>query len=196
MNPEDVDTAVDVPDFDALYRSDPDPWRVADSWYEQRKRAVLLAALPQPHYATAWEPGCGPGITTAALAPRVDRLVATDGSAVAVDLARRRCAGLPGVEVARSMLPERPEGRFALVVAAEFLYYLADLDAGLSALAEASAPGAHLAFVHWAHRPHDGHLSGADLHARLRSWGERLGAEVLVTHRDRDFVLDVLELPA
>ena len=36
---------VNVPDFDTLYRDDPDPWQVASSFYEQRKRAVLLASL-------------------------------------------------------------------------------------------------------------------------------------------------------
>ena len=57
-----------IPDFDALYRADPDPWEVGSSWYERRKLSVLLASLPRQHYAVAWEPGCGPGLTTTALA--------------------------------------------------------------------------------------------------------------------------------
>ena len=32
--------------FDQLYRDDADPWLVRQRWYEERKRALLLACLP------------------------------------------------------------------------------------------------------------------------------------------------------
>ncbi len=37
-----------VPDFEALYVRDPDPWQVGSSWYEQRKLSIVLASLPKP----------------------------------------------------------------------------------------------------------------------------------------------------
>ena len=58
------------------------------------------------------------------------------------------------------------------------------------------APGAHLVCVHWAHRPHDGHQSGVQLHGLLRLSATERGARQLVEHRDDDFVLDVFGLPS
>ena len=186
-----------TPDFDAMYAADPDPWSVRSSWYERRKLAVLLACLPREHYPRAWEPGCGIGVATAALADRVDELTASDGSPRAVAATRERTASLPHVRVAESALPESPlRGPVDLVVAAEFLYYLDDLAAAVGALWDACAPGGHLLCVHWAHHPHDGHRSGTELHGLLRLAAAEYRATHLVQHRDDDFVLDVFERPA
>ena len=48
--------------FAELYAAG-DPWR-ADSLYERRKRAVVLASLPRERYRRAFEPGCGAGELT------------------------------------------------------------------------------------------------------------------------------------
>jgi trans-aconitate methyltransferase len=185
------------PDFEAMYAADPDPWSVRTSWYERRKLAVLLAALPHERYRRAWEPGCGIGVGTAAVADRADDLVASDGSSRAVAATRDRTAAMPHVRVVESVLPEIPlDAPVDLVVAAEFLYYLDDLAAGVGALWDACAPGAHLVCVHWARHPHDGHLSGVRLHGLLRLSAMERSARHLVEHRDEDFVLDVFELPS
>lgn len=187
---------VTLPDFDALYSSDPDPWRVASSWYERRKRSLLLASLPRESYDTAWEPGCGPGLTSQALATRVGSLVASDVSSVAVALARGRCRGLPNVECIVSALPEVPfDGVVDLVVAAEFLYYVGQLDAALDALWSRLARAGHLVVMHWAHHPHDAFRSGPGMHATIERDAAARGAERLVSHVDADFVLDVYEAP-
>jgi hypothetical protein len=52
---------IDLPDFDALYRDDPDPWQVRSSFYEQRKLDIVLAGLQRPRYRSAWDPACGVG---------------------------------------------------------------------------------------------------------------------------------------
>jgi hypothetical protein len=44
--------------FDEIYRSDPDPWKFESSWYEERKYALTVAALPERRYRSAFEPGC------------------------------------------------------------------------------------------------------------------------------------------
>ena len=185
------------PDFDAMYDADPDPWDVETSWYERRKLAVLLACLPREHYATAWEPGSGPGITTQALASRAGRLTASDGSSEAIRLAEERCADLSHVEVRRSTLPDVPLAKpVDLVVAAEFLYYLPDREAALEALWRATAPGGHLLSMHWRHLPDDAHLSGEQMQDEVAASAERRGARRLVHHLDEDFRLDVYEVPA
>jgi trans-aconitate methyltransferase len=78
--------------FEQLYRDDDDPWRFRTRWYEARKRQLTLAALPDEHYATVFEPGCSIGLLTADLASRCDHLLAMDISAEALHQAR---VGLP-----------------------------------------------------------------------------------------------------
>jgi predicted TPR repeat methyltransferase len=188
---------VDPPDFDALYAADADPWRVESSWYERRKRSVLMASLPREQYASAWEPGCGTGVTTEALASRVRSLVSSDLSGVAVDAARQRCASLPHVRCVVSALPDVPfEGVVDLIVAAEFLYYVSDLDSALAAVWSRLAPGGHLVVMHWAHHPHDAFRSGPATQASLASHAEGSGAVRRVAHVDADFLLDVYEAQA
>lgn len=186
--------SVDVPDFDALYRSDPDPWNVGSSWYEERKLAVLLSSLPNRHYPRAWEPGCGPGIVSQALASRVDELVVSDSSEVAVTLARGRLEAYPHVSVQTSSLPAVPVAPpVDLIVAAEFLYYVADLRATLDALWSVAAPGSHVLFMHWAHQPDDAYRSGPDMHAQIAIDAVDRDALRIVSHSDSDFMLDVYE---
>lgn len=139
--------------FQALYSGSADPWHVRDSCYERRKRAVLLAALPRQHYDSGYEPGCGNGELTAALAERCGRLLASDGTQAGVALAAARlglpaatperprsapapglhpasrsaCSGQSHVRIERHVLPaDWPpgEGVFDLVVVSELAYYL------------------------------------------------------------------------
>lgn len=183
-----------VPDFEAVYLAEHDPWQVATSWYERRKLAVLLASLPREHYRRVWEPGCGIGVATAALASRADEVVASDASAVAVERARRRTSELGHVRVEHSGLPEVPlAGIVDLVVVAEFLYYLDDLAAALNAVWSVCGPGTELVFVHWAHRPHDAFLDGLETQEAVRRQAADRQSKPLVRHHDRDFLLDVYE---
>ena len=111
--------------FDALFEGQDDPWGFKTRWYEQRKRAITLAALPQPRYASAYEPGCANGELSAALADRCDQLLVSDGNTRALALARARLAALPHVRVLPAWLPaEWPPGRFDLIVISEVGYYL------------------------------------------------------------------------
>ncbi|CAN5512383.1 SAM-dependent methyltransferase [soil metagenome] len=187
----------DVPDFEAMYQQDADPWHVETSWYERRKLAILLASLPRERYRRAWEPGCGPGIVSTALAAHVDELVATEVSDTAVGLAERRTAHLAGVQVRRSELPEVPlDAPVDLLIVAEFLYYVRDLQGALDVLWSTCAPAAHVVFLHWAHRPHDAFRGGPEMHAHICLDTMRRGVSSLVKHIDEDFLLDVYEVPA
>lgn len=183
---------IGVPDFDAVYRADTDPWRVRTSHYERRKLEIVLACLTEPAYAYAWDPACGVGELAARLAGRADQVLATDGSTEAVRLTRERCAGLDNVVVRASALPQRPdEHNFDLVVLSEFLYYLNDADraASLALVDAVSAAGAEVVALHWRHEPHDAYLSGDDVQAEIGAELGRRGWHSVVQHGDVDFSL-------
>jgi hypothetical protein len=170
--------------FDALYTEHPDPWRLADRWYEQRKYALTLAALPRPRYENGFEPGCSVGVLTEQLADRCDRLLAVDTAAAAVAATRTRLAGREHVRVEHRELPAQcPAGPFDLVVLSEVGYYFdaADLDRPL-------APGGDLVAVHWRHPVADYPLPGDAVHDRLAA---RPDLTRTVRHTEADFRLEV-----
>jgi trans-aconitate methyltransferase len=183
------------PDFDALYAGEADPWQVESSWYERRKRAVLLASLPKERYASVWEPGCGIGACTQALAERCDHVIASDSSLNAVRRTRERTAHLSNVDAVVSAVPEVPlRGPVELLVVAEFLYYLADPAAAIETLWSATAPGTHVVVQHWAHDPDDAYVSGPEAHQLVGGYAASQCARRLVTHQEDDFLLDVYEV--
>ena len=103
--------SVDDRYFDGLFAGNDDPWAFRQRWYEQRKRAMTLAALPRPHYRAIFEPGCANGELSAELASRCDRLLCCDTAAAAVSLARTPLGLFDHAEVRQSRLPERMAGR-------------------------------------------------------------------------------------
>jgi len=157
--------------FDALHRASRDPWGVHDRWYEQRKRQLLLAALPRERYRLGFEPGCSVGGNSRALAARCDVLVASDASAAAIDRAQAHLADLPTVRVAHWQFPQKwPESPCDLVVVAELAYYLQP-EARDRFLAEAPqhlSNDGHLLMCHWRHRIADASIDGDSLHALAR----------------------------
>jgi trans-aconitate methyltransferase len=183
------------PDFDALYDGDADPWQVESAWYERRKRAVLLSSLPRARYSSAWEPGCGIGVCTLALAERCDHVVASDASAPAVRRTRDRTAHLPNVDVVVSRVPELVvQGPVELLVLAELLYYVPDPAGAIESLWSVTTPGSHVVVQHWAHDPDDAYVSGPEVHRLIAGHATSQGAHRLVTHQDEDFLLDVYEV--
>jgi SAM-dependent methyltransferase len=191
---------VRVPDFDALYAADPDPFHVRSSFYEQRKIGLILNCLTKPTYAAAWDPACGVGELAARVADRAERVLASDASSQAVHLARRRCSSIKNVEVMQLPLPQRPPNEgdpFDLIVVSEFVYYL-PVEARRSTLHllhEVSAEGGELVAVHWRHHPQDAYVSGEQVQEEVVSALEPLGWRHVVQHDDRDFIIDVLERP-
>lgn len=180
--------------FDDMYARHDDPWGFDSRWYEERKRAVLLAALPRSRYCAAFEAGCSTGALTAHLAERCDRVLAVDLALAALDRARRRLRGREHVELRRAMLPDDwPEETFDLVVLSEVAYYwgAGDLDRGLTAAVASLRTDGHLVACHWRHPvaeyPRDGDSVGAALAARS-------DLVRLVRHEEEDFALEVYGL--
>ena len=190
---------VKVPDFDALYEADPDPFHVRSSFYEQRKLGLVLDCLTKPFYAAAWDPACGIGELAARLAPRAERVLASDASPQAVHLTRRRCSSSNNVEVKQLIQPQRPPcetDTFDLIVVSEFAFYLTDQVrlATLEVLHAVAAEKAELVAVHWRHHPQEAYVSGEQVQEEVVAGLEPRGWRHVVQHDDRDFIIDVLEL--
>jgi LmbE family N-acetylglucosaminyl deacetylase len=178
--------------FTELYEGDADPWNVASSWYERRKRAVALAALPDERYGLVVEPACGTGAFTRELAERGDRVLAFDPVPTAVERARAVISEMSSVDVRSGSLPgDLPSGPVDLLVYSEILYYLGDddlaetIDRSVAALRR----GGHLLAVHWRHWAPEAPRDGGDVHRRLLG---HESLERLVEHVDEEFVLHVL----
>ncbi len=161
-----------IADFEARYRSNPDPWGYTHSQYERDKYAATLAACGPGPFRCALELGSSIGVFSAMLAPRCRRLVTIDASATAVASARDRLSPHPQVDLILGEIPDAiPDHDYDLVVASEILYYLAPvtLRDTLEALAERMPEGARVVAVHWRasgpERPFDAEQVHAILHA-------------------------------
>ncbi|GAA4924500.1 nodulation protein S (NodS) [Actinomycetospora succinea] len=177
--------------FDGLYAADADPWGIERGWYEERKRAVVLAALPRPRYERAFEPGCAGGALSVALAPRCDELVCWDPAARAVETTGERLADHPHARVEQGALPgSTPDGTFDLVVASEVVYYLDadDRAAFWDAVEACLRPGGHLLAVHWLREAPEYPVEGAGVHDELAA---RTALARTVRHDEADFRLEV-----
>ena len=156
--------------FEQRYRECPDPWNFQTSPYERTRYQMTLAALTQPRYCYAFEPGCSIGELTALLAQRCQQVFATDVSPSAVRQARQRCGAYDNVHIEcadlRDLhLPVRPD----LVVLSEIAYYF---DSGQLAelarrLGNALREGGTLLAVHWLGESRDHVLHGDEAHEVL-----------------------------
>ncbi len=175
------------PDFERLYR-EPDPFGYATRWYERRKRALLLALLPRPHFRRAWELGCSTGALARQLAARCGQVLGTDLSARAI--AQAQAAGTaPNLSFECSAQPAQwPPGRFDLIVFSEVGYYFDAPALALAAgrMAASLEPDGGVVACHWRH-PFAGRLHSAEqVHARLAT---AMGGPPSHHYRDADMLL-------
>ena len=156
--------------FEERYAGDADPWSFATSPYELARYDTILGALrPEPHrYRLGYEPACSIGVLTERLAPRCDRLLATDVSPSAVAQAKERCGERDGLRIEVGSIQDGPgtDDPFDLVVFSELGYYfdeeeLAAVVAGVRCLI---GPGGDLIACHWSGESPDHRLSGAVVH--------------------------------
>ncbi len=178
--------------FDELYGASDDPYSVRTRWYEQRKRALLMAALPNPRYRRAFEPGCGVGELTVELAGRCDTVLASDFSEQAVRVTRQRTGDMAHVQVERQTLPAdwpRHVLSFDLIVLSELAYFLDESRVqelarccGRSLVADGT-----LVACDWRPDFAERASSTRAVHSALAS----LGLHRLVVHEEDDFLLQV-----
>lgn len=183
--------SVDDRYFDQLFQASDDPWAFRKRWYERRKRALTLAALPHEKYHSVFEPGCANGELSADLAPRCERLLVCDTNRAAVALARQRLSGFSHVEVVQARLPQQwPDARFDLIVFSELGYYLdeSDLNQWIDHALASLTPDGQLLACHWRPPIENCPLNAERVHHLLAA---RLDMPRLFSHHEADFLLDV-----
>ena len=176
--------------FTDAYASAPDPWGFESRWYEHRKYHLTVAALPEPRYASAFEPGCSVGVLTTLLARRCGHLLATDIVPAALGRAADRLRGAGNVTLERRAVPEEwPTGPFDLVVLSEIAYYFDTETLGelVRRAVDSTGPRATIVAVHW-RGPTDYPLSGDEAHAVIRSAPL---LERCSIHLEEEFLLEV-----
>jgi protein-L-isoaspartate O-methyltransferase len=181
--------------FVDMYASDLDPWRFATSWYERRKYAITVNALPREHYQSAFEPGCSIGVLSELLAPHCVRLLATDIVPAVVEVATRRLEHYSNVAVEQRAIPDCwPAEKFDLIVLSEIAYYFdaAMLESIMEQVIQSTDVGAHVLAVHWRGET-DYPLTGDQVHGLIGSCKRLQSA----AHFSEDnFVLDLWERTA
>lgn len=178
--------------FESVYAESSDPWDLVSD-YERRKYALTVASLPRNAYASAFEPGCSIGVLTGLLAPRCERILATDGVAAPLDQVARRA---PSAEVGVGVIPgDWPDGSFDLVVLSEVMYYLTvdERRRVLERARDSMLPGGHLLVVHWRHPFEEAECEGDVVHAEIGEFAATAGWDRLVEHVEVDFRLEVFE---
>lgn len=181
--------------FDKLYSDNSDPWHYQTRWYEQRKRDMCLAVLPQATYKNAIELGCGNGVFSELLARRCQDLISIDGNNKAVQLAKQRLADATHVRVVQGIIPSilstlrqallqaypssnaslldhspAKQPPFDLIVISEVLYYLSpsDIDTVIAWIGQNLAKGGTLLCCHWRYAIDGFKMTGETIHRRLQ----------------------------
>ncbi|MET4539572.1 LmbE family N-acetylglucosaminyl deacetylase [Arthrobacter bambusae] len=181
--------------FDEVHSRQEDPWSYTTSWYERRKRALTLAALPEESYESGLELGCSIGTLSEELAQRCRRFLGVDASSAALAQAAERLANYPSAEVKHLTMPhEWPDGRFDLVVLSETGYYLSpeELSELLTRIQASTTPGGTLLLCHWRHPISGWELDAASVHSMARA---HLGWPTHGLYQEKDFMLEVLVAP-
>jgi len=177
--------------FEAMFAGNDDPWSFRSRWYETRKRGITLASLPRARYRNAFEPGCANAELSAELAARCDRLLISDGTRRAVDIARERVSNLSHVEIMQAWVPDEwPRDAFDLVVISELGYFLSPdaLEELIRKVRGSLQPGATVLACHWRQQIEGCALNGDEVQRRI---GYGLGLPSLTRVADADFQLEV-----
>ncbi|MFT0545574.1 class I SAM-dependent methyltransferase [Allopusillimonas ginsengisoli] len=183
-------------DFEAMYQRDDDPWSVRHSWYERRKRAVLMASLPRAHFDKVLELGCGVGETTYCLASIGGHVVAVDASTTAAAICARRVeqAGSENVSVQVLQLPAcwpaSTDNPFDLIVVSELAYYFSELElvSFMDQCVTSLAPQGVWVMCHYKPDFHDRIGSTDEIH---NSVDKLHGLQKIISHDDEQFRLDI-----
>ncbi len=116
------------------------------------QRNKVLALLAPRAGERALDIGCGPGLTTEALARAVGAAGSVRGLDIAppmLAIARRRCAQLPNVAFEQADVTQLPyaDGSFDVALASQVYEYVEDIDGALRELARVIRPGGRALLV-------------------------------------------------
>jgi len=147
--------------------------------------ARVLESIGPGDGLRALDVGCGPGFYLEELAPAVEpggQLAGIDSSEQMVELARRRCAGIPNVELQMASATSLPfaDAKFDAAISVQVLEFVAELDAALTELHRVLRPGGRVVVwdVDWTAAAW--HSDQPDRSARvLRAWDGHLSHPAL-----------------
>ncbi|PPB49763.1 hypothetical protein C4K88_08870 [Arthrobacter pityocampae] len=180
--------------FERLHRDRPDPWEVAERFYEQRKRALTIAGLPRPRFCRTLEIGSSVGALTRDLAAVSDNLLALDTSETAVRRTNEAVIQHAAAYARLATVPRdwpREDGPFDLIVLSETGYFLSSdqLDEVIRLIRASLDDDGVLVLCHWRHPVEGWELDGDTVHQRVR---EQSGLTTLSLHTEEDFLLEIL----
>ncbi|MHA7282031.1 PIG-L family deacetylase [Arthrobacter sp. TMS2-4] len=180
--------------FERLHRDRADPWEVAERFYEQRKRALTIAALPRRRFCRTLEIGSSVGALTRDLAAVSDNLLALDTSETAVRRTNEAVIQHVAASARLATVPRdwpREDGPFDLIVLSETGYFLSSdqLDEVIRLIGASLDDDGVLVLCHWRHPIEGWELDGDAVHQRVR---DRSGLITLSLHTEEDFLLEVL----
>ena len=139
--------------FDSIFQESEDPWETTTSAAEAERFRVTFSVLDASganRFHSAVELGCAEGIFTERIAPRCDHVDALDYSDVALERARTRLSGHPGVTFRRWDMRREPlSGSYDLVIAMGVLTSLfrpRDVRRVTESVVSAVKPGGFLLF--------------------------------------------------
>lgn len=168
--------------FQSKFSDNDDPWATFTDRDEALKRRAILRAMGPGPRGRVLELAAGNGSNSIAIAPRVLRLDATEGTASGEALVARALAGRGRARALRLIVPARlPRRQYDIVVVAEVIYYLTARAMAQTArdVAAALRPGGRLVLAH--HRvdypdfaQHAASLQRAFLTAAGCSWNVRV----------------------
>jgi len=180
--------------FDDVYSASADPWNFETSEYEAGKYEATIAALPLSRYENALEIGCSIGVLTAKLADRCTRLISTDVSDRALEVARKRNDNRGHVRFLKMCIPEEfPDGDFDLIVISEVGYYLDYQDWGraMEEIYEHLRINGHIILVHWTPEVADYPQTGDEVHDRFADFAGARSLRNIRTQLADTYRLDV-----
>ncbi len=130
-------------------RYDDELWLLADEGPGDAPAQIVSFVRGLPRVKRALDLGCGDGRLTPEL--RAERVIGADPSAVALHRARRRAPEASWVELTPGEALPFPDGAFELVLCAETLEHVKDVQGLLSEVRRVLVPGGRLAVTTPAH---------------------------------------------
>ncbi|HZY10327.1 MAG TPA: SAM-dependent methyltransferase [Bacteroidota bacterium] len=115
-----------------LFRWSEDPWNFRRSPYEQDRMFALLQLIKQHPHDTILEIGCAEGFFSGKLSKIAKQVVAIDVSETAIERAKIH---YPDVTFVQTSLEEFSwNNKFDIVICAETLYYMQDIESAIQKL--------------------------------------------------------------
>lgn len=181
--------------FKDVYDANDDPWNFETSEYEAAKYASTIEALPKEYYENVLEIGCSIGVLTQLLAKRAGKLLATDVSDKALEIAARRNNQSQNVSFKNVSFPRQlPNDRYDLIMVSEVAYYLSSVEweSAIESLYGRIKEKGHIVLVHWLPEVHDYPQTGDEVH---NSFKRLMGTKMnnIFSAREECYRLDVWE---